>query len=490
MAEQFDIAIIGAGPGGYSAALRAAELGQHVVLIERDATLGGTCLNRGCIPSKALITAARTIDDVHRGERMGIVAQVDAIDFATLGQFRDTTVADMVTGLRTLIAARGITVYQGVGSLQPDHTVIVTPSLGLDQVRTYTASTYEDVAPVVVIEATDVILATGSSPRPLPNHEFHGSLLDSTGALFLDEFPKTAAIIGSGAVALEFASMWRAAGCEVTLFIRNKQVISHNERRASMALTREFKRQGITIVPQSHITHVEADDPDHATVHYQIAGDEIEHTCQAQVALVAIGRVPNTVDDWWDTCDIARDEHGMVLIDSYGRTNKAHVWALGDITPGALLAHRAFAQGYVIAETIAGLYPEPVQEEYIPNVIFSTPEFASVGLTSQEAKTSERFTNIEETILPVMANARMVMSGMGGSFSLVSGTPVDGDEPIVLGVHIVAPDASDLIAEAQQLVAQHIPLHQAANQIHPHPTLSEMMGEALLHADHRPLHTK
>lgn len=491
MAQQFDIAIIGAGPGGYATALRAAQLGKSVVMVERDATLGGTCLNRGCIPSKALITATRTLDTMRHGTQMGIVTSLEEIDFGQLRDYREHTVATMTQGLRGLVAFRRITVYQGEASLDADRTVHVDPSDDNAHVRRYAEDGgFEDVDEHMEIQATDVVIATGSSPRPLPGTPFSAAVIDSTHALELNTFPHSAAIIGSGAVALEFASMWRSAGCDVTLFIRHGNVLSHSDRRAALALNRELKRLGITIVANAQVTHVDTGENLGAVVHYTTA-DGGEQTFASELALVAIGRTPNTQAPWFASSGLQVDDDGMIPTDAYGHTNLDHVWAVGDVTRGQLLAHRAFAQGLVIAESIGGLDPQPVDEHTVPSVIFSTPEFATVGLTLREAQADERYADVHETIFPVMANARMVMRGMGGSFSIVTGALRDGDgTQIVLGVHVVTPDASDLIAEAQQIVANHIPLHEAANAIHPHPTFSEMIGETLLKADGRPLHTR
>ena len=474
MAQQFDIAIIGAGPGGYATALRAAQLGKSVVMVERDATLGGTCLNRGCIPSKALITATRTLDTMRHGTQMGIVTSLEEIDFGQLRDYREHTVATMTQGLRGLVAFRKITVYQGEASLDADRTVHVDPSDDNAHVRRYAEDGgFEDVDEHMEIQATDVVIATGSSPRPLPGTPFSAAVIDSTHALELNTFPHSAAIIGSGAVALEFASMWRSAGCDVTLFIRHGNVLSHSDRRAALALNRELKRLGITIVANAQVTHVDTGENLGAVVHYTTA-DGGEQTFASELALVAIGRTPNTQAPWFASSGLQVDDDGMIPTDAYGRTNLD-----------------AFAQGLVIAESIGGLDPQPVDEHTVPSVIFSTPEFATVGLTLREAQADERYADVHETIFPVMANARMVMSGMGSSFSIVTGALRDGDgTQTVLGVHVVTPDASDLIAEAQQIVANHIPLHEAANAIHPHPTFSEMIGETLLKADGRPLHTR
>ncbi len=489
---QFDIAIIGAGPGGYSTALRAAELGKSVVMVERDGTLGGTCLNRGCIPSKALITATRTLDALAHGETMGIVSTLEEIDFGRLRDYREHTVATLVDGLRTLVEYRGITVYRGDASLGSDRHVRVVPSPGQEHVQRFAKNGgFDEIDDDIDITAGDIVLATGSRPRDLPGTTYHGAIVDSTAALSLNTFPHSAVIIGSGAVALEFASIWNSAGSDVTLLIRKDNVLSKSDRRAALALSRELKRRGIAIIRDAHVHGVDTGVNLGATVHYTLGDDDEERTISAEIVLGAIGRAPNTDEPWFADSGVGLDDDGMVVIDAYGRTNLDHVWALGDITAGHALAHRAFAQGLVIAETIAGLDARPVNEDAIANIVFSSPEFATVGLTLRDAQADARYDDVKETVFPVMSNPRMVMSATGGSFSIVTGRDAEGDDvEVVLGVHVVAPDASDMIAEAQQIVANRIPLHEAADAIHPHPTFSEMIGETLLKADGRPLHTR
>lgn len=512
--QHFDLAIIGGGPGGYATALRAAELELSVALINREQRLGGTCLNRGCIPSKALITATRAIHDVHDAARMGINAKVENIDFAKLRTFKNQSVSNMTDGLSSLLSARRVTVFNGEASITSEqHIEITTTEAGTSRPES------------ISISADDIVVATGSRPRPLPDYPFAGALIDSTKALDLARFPKSAAIVGAGAVAVEFASMWAAAGVDVTLIIRNERVLSHADRRASTALTRALTSHGIRLVTHSRITRIETGAlPSYlthsaegatetkstslpnertsnnamenlgevgATVSYISENDNAEHKCTADVVLGAIGRDPNTDERWFTNTGIAVDEQGLVKTDAYGHTSQPGIWALGDITPGPALANRAFEQGIVIAESIAGLNPKPVNNTTVPEIVFSMPEFATVGMTIDEARANPSIIDPQESLYPMMGNARMRMSGSTGSLTLITGAYRDHpDTTVVLGTHLVAPDASDLIAEAQELVGNRISLSQAARLIHPHPTFSEAFGEALLKADDRPLHTR
>lgn len=499
MTEQFDIVIIGAGPGGYSTALRAAQLGRQVALIERDAAPGGTCLNRGCIPTKALLDATATFDAIRHTDGIGIHAHADPIDFPTLHHWRENIVSTMVQGLSSLLAQRGVTVFQADAELMPAgetgtddpnrRSVLLTPSTGQTDVLRHDAKTVSPQGARVVIETTDVVLAMGSRPRELPGTTFHDAIIDSTQALQRD-FPASATIIGAGAVAVEFASIWNSAGCDVTLVIRKDRVLSAWDRRAGTTITRELRKRGITVIANAAVTRIESNTPNETTVYYRVKGGE-EQSVASEAVLGAIGRDPNTQAAWVAGNGIDLDEHGHVVTDEYGRTRAAHVWAVGDIVAGHALAHRAFEQGITVAERIAGLDPKPVDENTVPQVVFSRPQAACVGYSGAQAKADGRFGNVTETAYPMMGNARMAMSGSTGSMTIVSGeTADDPGTRVLLGVHMVSPEATELIAEAEQLVGNRVPLSEAARLIHPHPTFSETLGEALLKADGRPLHTR
>lgn len=508
----FDIAVIGGGPGGYATALRASELGLSVALINREDVIGGTCLNRGCIPSKALINATRAMRNVSDAARMGINAKVESIDFAKLNDFKNQSVHSMTDGLASLLAARKVTVIQGKASIIGPHHIHIDldesdgyqgkSKMAVDDVDANVAAqqshrqTENEKAgeSTAEITADNIVIATGSRPRPLPGHPFQSSLIDSTQALDLPQFPQSAVIIGAGAVAVEFASMWNAAGVDVTLLIRRERVLSHMHRRTSMALTRALAKNGVHIVTHSEVLDIEnSQSPTaaDATVRYRTDRDKEPREIKADVVLAAIGRDPNTDADWFKANGIALDENGLVTIDAFGRTGQSGTWALGDITAGPALAYRAFEQGIVIAENIAGSNPKPVDNNTVPEVVFSTPEFASVGLTLEEAKADPNILEPKETAYPMMGNARVLMSGEAASMSVVTGTYADNpDTQVIVGVHMLAPDAGDLIAEAEELVGNRVPLSDAARLVHPHPTFSEAFGEALLKADGRPLHTR
>ncbi|MFT8703808.1 dihydrolipoyl dehydrogenase [Bifidobacterium aquikefiricola] len=484
--DTFDLVVIGSGPGGYTAALRAAELGSSVAVIEKDDVVGGVCLNRGCIPTKALITAVHDIETARHAQSVGVNLEFHGIDYGALMKHKRHMVHTMTEGLSALLSHRKVRVVHGEASIAMNHDVIVDEG---DSKRT--------------LKASDIIVATGSVARPFNDQPFSHSVIDSDRALALDTFPTSAVIIGSGAVALEFASLWNTAGTKVTLLARRDRVLSHWSRRAGVTLTRELQRNGIKVITHADTTSIDSGENLGVTVHYDLAeqrasesesGDSTEstsHQVSADVVLVAIGRTPSTGAAWFKEAGIELDNHGLVKTDELGQTSAKHIWAVGDITAGRQMAHRAFEQGMTTAEAIAGLKPEPVDNDTIPSVVFSSPEAACVGLTLEDAEAREELNDVKETAFPMLSNARVQMTGQNGSLSVVTGCEQSHpDTPIILGMHMVGPSATELIAEAEEMVGNKTPLSKAARLIHPHPTISETIGEALLKADGRPLNSR
>lgn len=482
--DTFDVVVIGSGPGGYATALRAAELDRSVAVIEKDDVVGGVCLNRGCIPTKALITAVHDIETAQHAQSVGVNLEFHGIDYGALMKHKREMVHTMTEGLSALLSHRKVSVIHGEASITKDHQV-----------------TIEDDGDTRVLKAHDIVIATGSRARTFNNQPFSHSVIDSDRALALDTFPTSAIIIGSGAVALEFASLWNTAGTKVTLLARRDRVLSHWSRRAGVTLTRELQRKGITVITRANTTDIDSGENLGVTVHYDqsspnskaddASSQTSSHEVSADVALIAIGRTPSTNAQWFSEAGIELDDHALVVTDALGQTNQEHIWAVGDITAGHQMAHRAFEQGITVAETIAGLKPEPVNNDTIPSVVFSSPEAASVGLTLEDAESRDEYDNVKETAFPMLSNARVLMSGQNGSLSIVTGCKhADPDTPIILGVHMVGPCATELIAEGEQMVGSETPLSQAARLIHPHPTISETIGEALLKADGRPLNAR
>lgn len=546
--RSFDVAIIGAGPGGYSAALRAAELGLRVALIDRNPHPGGTCVHRGCIPTKALIQATQTLDNIQSADRYGISAQITHIDYGAMHNFIRTMVRETSQGLSGLLAFRGVQYFTGTASVSLQHelsenTASATPaesssaippnassdnsSDALSGARfavtiepTQSSQTQENKSPspaqqseLIHLAAHHVILAVGSQAKPLYVQgkplAWNQSLLNSTGALALTEFPQSAIIIGSGVIATEFASLWNQAGVEVTMIVRDKGLLSSADRRVSTVLTRELQRQGVRIITHRQVERI--DTGVNLGVRVELAdtakpapdsAQQSSETLEAEIALVAIGRAPHTHASWIQdlhiTQELPSDTHittsAPISVDSHYQTRIPGLFAIGDCIAGPQLAHRAFAQGIAVAEYIAGIDSQPAKEHSIPQIVYANPEVALIGLTKEQASKQPQYYNIHETIYPMTANARTHMLGQTGSITVVSASIHDSahskEQPIVIGIHMVGPHVSEFASTAQYIVGHALSVHQASQYIFPHPTFSEALGEALLKADGRPLHMR
>jgi dihydrolipoamide dehydrogenase len=357
--QQFDVVVLGAGSGGYACALRAAQLGLSVALVEKD-KVGGTCLHVGCIPTKALLHAAEVADSARESEKFGVRATLEGIDMPTVNAYKDGVVARLHKGLTGLVKARGITVVEGTGRLTGRRTVAVGDT-------TYTAG-------------RAVVLASGSYSRTLPGLELDGvRVLDSESALRLDHVPSSVIVLGGGVIGCEFASVWRSFGADVTLVEALPHLLPLEDEQSSKALERAFRKRAIGFLTRSRVESVKATD---TGVTVTLEGGA---THEAELLLVAVGRGPSTEGLGYDEQGIAM-ERGFVMTDERCRTNVEGIFAVGDIVPGLQLAHRGFQQGIFVAEEIAGLAPAPVEEDSIPRVTYCHPEVASVGLTEAQAR--------------------------------------------------------------------------------------------------------
>ena len=459
MADAYDVVVVGAGTAGYSTALRAAQLGKHVAIVERDDRLGGTCLIRGCIPTKALLQSAAVMDTVSRSEEWGIKASGDP-DWSAVRAFEDKIVDKLVRGVTGLIKQRGIAVVQGPARLVPG------PAIEVDGQR---------------LDATDVVIATGSRPRLLPGIELTERVITSDQALFLDRIPASAIVIGAGAVGLEFASLYRSLGAEVTVLEALPRLAPLEDEDISKEVARAFRRRGITATADASVKEI-ADTGEAVEVVYEAAGSSQKVT--AEICLVAIGRGPVTDDLGLDEAGVAMHEKGFVNVDGQLRTNVDHVWAVGDVAATPLqLAHVAFTEGYAVAERIAGETVPEIDYANIPRVTFSSPEIASVGLTAAQAK--DRGHQLATEQLDFRAIGKANILGEGGIVKVVT---EQGGGP-VLGVHMIGPHVTDLISEAMLITNWEAVPAEVAAVFHPHPTLSEAVGEAHLALVGKPLHT-
>ncbi|UNK72387.1 dihydrolipoyl dehydrogenase [Microbacterium sp. H1-D42] len=452
--HEFDLVILGGGSGGYAAALRASELGKKVALIEKD-KVGGTCLHRGCIPTKALLHAAEVADHVRTAASVGVTATFEAIDPAGVRAYREGIVAKKFKGLEGLIKARGITVIAGEGRLETDRSVRV----GDDR-----------------YVGADVVLATGSYSRSLPGLEIGGRIIASEQALALDEVPSSVVILGGGVIGVEFASVWRSFGAEVTIVEALPHLVPNEDIALSKGLERAFRRRGIKYSLGTRFQEAEQDD---AQVTVTL---EDGKTFTADYLLVAVGRGPVTAGLGFEEAGVTLDR-GFVTVDDQLRTGVPGLWAVGDIVPGLQLAHRGFLQGIAVAERIAGMQVPTLPESQIPRVTYCSPEVASVGITEAAAVAQFGEDAVVAYDYNLAGNGKSEIIGTGGTVKVVR----QKDGP-VLGVHLLGDRVGELITEGQLAVAWEAHPEDIAPLIHAHPTQSEALGEAFLALAGKPLH--
>ncbi len=458
MSDGYDVVVIGAGTGGYSAALRSAQLGKRVALVERDERLGGTCLLRGCIPTKALLRSAEVLDTVNRAAEWGITASGEP-DWISIVAFENRMVDKLVTGLTALVKHRGIDVVRG------DARLAQGPAVEVDGRR---------------LSAADVVIATGSAPKLLPGLTITGRIIASDQALWLPFIPASAVVIGAGAVGLEFASLYRSFGAEVTLLEALPRLAPLEDEDVSKEITRAFHKRGITTVAGANVSRVEPAG-ELVDVAYEDAGQP--KTLSVEVCLVAVGRGPVTDGLGLEGAGVELDR-GFVKVDGQLQTTVPHVWAVGDVAATPLqLAHVAFTEGMAVAERIAGAAVPEIDYANLPRVTYCTPEIASVGLT--EAQAVERGHDVASERFDFKGVGKANILGEGGIVKVV--TEVNGGP--VLGVHMVGPHVTDLISEAMLITNWEAVPAEVAALIHPHPTLSEAMGEAHLALAGKPLHS-
>jgi dihydrolipoamide dehydrogenase len=450
----FDLVVLGGGSGGYAAALRAAELGRSVALIEKD-KVGGTCLHRGCIPTKALLHAAEVAEVTRDASAIGIRASFEGIDTAGVRAYREGIVAKKYKGLEGLVKARGITVVVGEGRLESSTSVRV----GDD-----------------VYRGTDVVLATGSYSRSLPGLEIGGRIIASDQALELDRIPERVVILGGGVIGVEFASVWKSFGAHVTIVEALDHLVPNEDVTLSKALERAFRKRGIAYSLGVRFQGA-TQNSDAVTITLEDGS-----TLEADYLLVAVGRGPATAGLGYEEAGIALDR-GFVTTDERLRTNVPHVWAVGDIVPGLQLAHRGFQQGIFVAEEIAGLNPVVIPDTQIPKVTYCSPEVASVGLTEAQAVGIHGAEGIASYEYNLAGNGKSEILGTSGIVKVVRAK----DGP-VLGVHMVGDRVGELITEGQLVVGWEAHPEDIAPFVHAHPTQSEALGEAFLALAGKPLH--
>jgi dihydrolipoamide dehydrogenase len=450
-----DVVILGGGSGGYAAALRAAQLDLSVVLIEKD-KVGGTCLHRGCIPTKALLHAAEIADSARESERFGVKATFESIDMPGVNKYRDGVVSRLYKGLQGLINSTSITYVEGEGRLVSADTIEVGGRL---------------------YRGRNIVLGTGSYARSLPGLEIGGRIITSDQALQLDQVPQRVIVLGGGVIGVEFASVWRSFGAEVTIVEALPRLVPAEDAGASKILERAFRKRGINF--KTGIRFAGATQDNNGVTISLESGE----TLTADLLLVAVGRGPNASGFGYEEVGITMDR-GFVPTDERLRTNVPNVFAVGDIVPGLQLAHRGFAQGIFVAEEIAGLNPAPIVESGIPRVTYSDPEVASVGIT--EAQARERFgaDEVQTYEYNLGGNGKSQILGTAGFVKLVR----QKSGPVV-GVHMVGARVGEMIGEGQLIVNWEAFPEEVAQLVHAHPTQNEAMGEAHLALAGKPLHS-
>jgi dihydrolipoamide dehydrogenase len=451
----FDIVILGGGSGGYATALRSAELGLSVALIEKD-KVGGTCLHYGCIPTKALLHAAEVADAARESEQFGIRATFDGVDMAGMHAYKDGVVSRLHKGLQGLVKSRGVTYVEGEGRLVSPTTVRVGDT-------DYTGR--------------NVVLATGSYARSLPGLDIDGGrVITSDHALRLDYVPRSAVVLGGGVIGVEFASVWRSLGAEVTIVEALPHLVPAEEEASSKLLERAFRKRGIAFELGARFSGVE-----HTAAGVRVSL-ESGKTFDADVLLVAVGRGPRSQGLGYEEAGVAM-ERGFVTVDEFCRTNVPGVYAVGDLIPTLQLAHVGFQEGILVAEHIAGLNPRPIDYDGVPRIAYCDPEVASVGITEVTAKERYGEDKVTTLVYDLGGNGKSQILKTSGAVKLVA--LVDGP---VVGVHMVGARVGELLAEGQLIYNWEAYADDVASLIHPHPTQSEALGEAHLALAGKPLH--
>jgi dihydrolipoamide dehydrogenase len=452
--HNFDVVILGGGSGGYAAALRSAQLGKSVALIEKD-KLGGTCLHRGCIPTKALLHSAEIADNVKDAAHYGIQATFGSIDMPAVNKYRDGIVDKLFKGLTGLVSSKNITVVAGEGKMAGPRTIQVNGD-------TYTGA--------------NLVLASGSYSRTLPGLEIGGRVITSEHALQLNFVPKSVIVLGGGVIGVEFASIWKSFGTDVTIVEGLPHLIPNEDEALSKALERAYRKRGIDFklgVRFSSVTQSETG----VTVTLE-NGDQLS----ADLLLVAVGRGPNTAGLGFEEQGVVLDR-GWVPTNDRLQTNLPNVYAAGDIVPGLQLAHRGFQQGIFIAEEIAGLNPAVIDETGIPKVTYCEPEVASVGLSEVQAAAAYGAENISTYEYNLGGNGKSQILGTAGFIKLIR----KNNGPVI-GVHMIGSRVGEQIGEGQLIVNWEAYPEDVATLVHAHPTMNEAIGEAHLALAGKPLH--
>lgn len=458
---EVDTVVIGAGPGGYVAAIRAAQLGRKVMVIEKE-HVGGVCLNVGCIPSKALISASHRYEQALHSDEYGITAEHVSLDFSKVQAWKEQVVGRLTGGVRGLLKAHNIELVEGEALfVEPD---VVRVNHGYESSR---------------FKFQHCILATGSSPIEIPGFKWSDRVLSSTGALALKEVPKKLVVIGGGYIGIELSSAFAGFGTEVVVLEGSPSILPAFEKRLIAPVKKRLKAKGVTIYTEAMAKGVE-ELPTGVKITAEIKGES--QVFDADYVMVTVGRRPNTKDLGFDLAGIETTERGLVKVDKQGKTTSEKIYAIGDIVPGLALAHKASYEGKVAAEAISGEASE-VDYRAMPAVVFSDPEIATVGLSEEEA--AKEGYEVKSGQFPFAANGRALSLGATDGFVKIVSRASDG---LILGAQIVGTNASDMIAEFGLAIESGMTAEDVALTIHAHPTLGEIAMEAADVVLGRPIH--
>ncbi|WP_261133831.1 dihydrolipoyl dehydrogenase [Bacillus sp. Marseille-Q3570] len=461
-AEEIDTLVIGSGPGGYVAAIRAAQMGQKVTVVEKG-DIGGVCLNVGCIPSKAVIHASHRFEHAQHSDDMGITAENVKVDMGKVQEWKASIVKKLTGGVEGLLKGNKVEIVKGEAYFSDTNTVRVTKD-------EYTSQTYK---------FKNCILATGSSPIELPSFKWSDRVISSTGALALNEVPKKMVVIGGGYIGIELGTAYANLGTEVTILEGGKTILPGFEKQMSTLVSRRLKKKGVEIITNAMAKGVE-ESKDGAKVTAEVKGEE--KSFDADYVLVTVGRKPNTEELGLEQIGVKLDDKGLIEVDKQCKTTVDGLYAIGDIVPGPALAHKASYEGKVAAEAISG---EAAEIDYlaIPAVVFSDPELASVGYSEAEAK--DAGFDVQASKFPFGANGRALSLNDAEGFMKLITRKEDG---LVIGAQIAGPNASDMIAELGLAIEAGMTAEDIALTIHAHPTLGEITMEAAEVAIGLPVH--
>lgn len=465
MAEkEFDVVFIGSGPGGYVGAIRCAQLGLKTAVVEKDKTHGGTCLNVGCIPSKALLDSSEHyLQATHDLSNHGVEVSGVKLNLKKMMERKEKIVSDLTGGVAYLFKKNNIETFEGLGRLKSENEVEVLSSSGKKQ----------------SLKTKNIVLATGSVPNSLPSLEFDGKrVISSTEALTLNEVPKHLIVIGGGYIGLEMGSVWLRLGAKVTVLEYFDQICGTMDLQISKRLLQILKKQGMEFKLGVKVTEAKNTGKS-VTVSFENKKDESKESIEADYVLVAAGRRPFSEGLRLDEIGVEKNERGFVKVDDHFRTSKKNIYAIGDLIPGPMLAHKAEEEGVAVAEIIAGQAGH-VNYDTVPGVIYTWPEVASVGKTEEQLK--EAGVKYKVGSFPFTPNGRAKAMGMTDGVAKVL---ADEKTDKILGVHILGPRASDMIAEAVIAMEFGSSSEDLARSFHAHPTLSEVLREAALNVDKR-----